>query len=127
MAGTNAGPVTIHLDINNAHAYRIDGTVGATGKGILIGMLSAFGSAAIVALVFIIIYFFRYTHSGRILLDRLGRPGEFDDEQAFAREEAQALEDMDDFRRIEYLRAKGLSNPVPYVVHNKLSRLISIP
>ena len=115
MAEINAvgqpyGPVTIHLDIKNAHAYRINGAVGATGRGILIGMLSAFGSAALVALIFIIVYFFRYTHSGRILLDRLGRPGEFDDEQAFAREEAQALEDMEDLPRTEYLRAKGTFN-----------------
>ena len=121
--GQNHGPFTIHLDINNSHAYRIDGTVGATGKGILIGMLSAFGSAAVVALIFIIIYFFRYTHSGRIFLDRLGRPGEFDDEQAFAREEAQALEEMDDFPRTEYLRAKGLSKPVLYVVRTVFTQL----
>ena len=109
-AGQRHRPLIIHLDIDNAHAYRINGAVGATGKGILIGMLSAFGSAALVALVFIIVYFFRYTQSGRILLDRLGRPGEFDDEQAFAREEAQALEDMDDLSRTEYLRAKGPYN-----------------
>ena len=80
---------------------------GSTGKGILIGMLSAFGSAAFVILVFAIFYFFRYTTRGRILLDRIGRPGEYDDEQALAREEADALEDMDDLERGEYLRAKG--------------------
>jgi len=79
----------------------------STGKGILIGMLSAFGSAAFVAIIIIIIYFFQYTQKGRILLDRLGRPGEFDDEQAFAKEEAEALEEMDDMQRMEYLRAKG--------------------
>lgn len=70
-------------------------------------MLSAFGSAAIVALILLLIYFFQYTQRGRIFLDRLGRPGEFDDEQAFAREEAEALEEMDDIQRTEYLRAKG--------------------
>ncbi len=80
---------------------------GSTGKGILIGMLSAFGSAAFVVLVFAIFYFFRYTNRGRIFLDRIGRPGEFDDEQALAREEADALEQMDDLERGEYLRAKG--------------------
>ena len=80
---------------------------GSTGKGILIGMLSAFGSAAFVVLVFAIFYFFRYTSRGRILLDRIGRPGEYDDEQALAREEAEALEEMDDLQRVEYLRAKG--------------------
>lgn len=88
-------------------AIRITRGVSSTGKGILIGMLSAFGSALFVALVLSIIYFFRYTSRGRILLDRLGRPGEFDDEQAFAREEAEALEQMDELQRTEYMRAKG--------------------
>ena len=80
---------------------------GSTGRGILIGVLSAFGSAALVVLIFAAVYFFRYTSRGRIFLDRIGRPGEYDDEQALAREEADALEDMDDIQRIEYLRAKG--------------------
>ena len=79
---------------------------GSTGKGILIGMLSAFGSAGLVALIFALIYFFKYTTRGRILLDRVGRPGQYDDEQAFAREEAEALEVMDELQRAEYLRAK---------------------
>ena len=56
-----------------------------------------------------IIYYFRYTQQGRIFLDRLSRPGEYDDEQQFAKEEAEALEDMDDIQRTEYLRAKGTS------------------
>lgn len=56
-------------------------TDSSTRKGILIGMLSAFGSAAIVALILLLIWFFQYTQRGRILLDRLGRPGEYDDEQ----------------------------------------------
>ena len=81
---------------------------GSTGKGILIGMLSAFGSAAFVVFIFAIFYFFRYTSRGRIFLDRIGRPGEYDDEQALAREEADALEQMDDLQRVEYLRAKGM-------------------
>ena len=80
---------------------------GSTGKGILIGMLSAFGSAAFVVLIFAIFYFFRYTSPGRIFLDRIGRPGEYDDEQAWAREETEALEEMDDIQRLEYMRAKG--------------------
>ena len=80
---------------------------GSTGRGILIGMLSAFGSAAFVVLLFAIVYFFRYTRRGRIFLDRIGRPGEYDDEQAYAREEAEALDEMDDIQRAEYLRAKG--------------------
>ena len=90
---------------------------GSTGKGILIGMLSAFGSAAFVVLVFAIFYFFRYTSRGRIFLDRMGRPGEYDDEQALAREEADALEDMDDLQRVEYLRAKGMSQPCHLSLH----------
>lgn len=91
---------------------------GSTSRGVLIGLLSAFGSAAFVVLVFAIFYFFRHTTRGRILLDRLGRPGEYDDEQAFAREEAEALEDMDDLQKTEYLRAKGICpiclQPCPY-------------
>ncbi|KAH0543239.1 Rsp5p-dependent ubiquitination, sorting of cargo proteins at the multivesicular body [Glutinoglossum americanum] len=81
--------------------------VGSTGKGILIGMLSAFGSAFLVLIIVSIVYFFKYTTRGRIILDRIGRPGEYDDEQAFAREEAEALEEMDDLQRTEYLRAKA--------------------
>lgn len=81
---------------------------GSTGRGILIGILSAFGSAGVAVLVLAIFFFFRYTSRGRILLDRIGRPGEFDDEQAFAREEAEALESMEDSQRAEYLRAKGM-------------------
>ena len=81
---------------------------GSTGRGILIGILSAFGSAGIAVLVLAVVFFFRYTNRGRILLDRIGRPGEFDDEQAFAREEAEALELMDDLQRAEYMRAKGM-------------------
>lgn len=73
-------------------------------------MVSAIGSAAIVAFVFAIFYFFRHTGQGRIFLDRIGRPGEFDDEQALAREEAEALESMDDHQRFEYLKAKGRKN-----------------
>lgn len=82
-------------------------TSGSTGRGILIGILSAFGSAAVAVLILVIFFFFKYTQRGRILLDRIGRPGEYDDEQAFAREEAEALESMDDISRSEYLRAKG--------------------
>lgn len=80
----------------------------STVNGVMIGLLSSFGSAILIAMIFLIIYFFRYTSNGRILLDRMGRPGEYDDEQAFAREEAEALEQMDDLQRMEYLRAKGM-------------------
>ena len=83
-------------------------SANSTGRGILIGVLSAFGSAIIAVLLLTIFFFFRYTQRGRIMLDRLGRPGEYDDEQAFAQEEAAALENMDDISRSEYLRAKGM-------------------
>lgn len=76
-------------------------------NGVVIGLLSSFGSAILIALIFIVVYFFKYTAGGRIFLDRIGRPGEYDDEQAFLREEAEALEEMDDLQRGEYLRAKG--------------------
>lgn len=84
------------------------GNVGSTGKGILIGILSALGSAGVAIIVLALFFFFRYTRRGRILLDRLGAPGEYDDEQAFAREEAEALESMDDLQQAEYMRAKGM-------------------
>ncbi|KAF7592045.1 Rsp5p-dependent ubiquitination, sorting of cargo proteins at the multivesicular body [Aspergillus hancockii] len=86
---------------------------GSTGKGILIGVLSAFGSAAIAVLVLAIFFFFKYTQRGRIILDRIGRPGEYDDEQAFLREETEALEAMDDLSRSEYLRAKAFIEANP--------------
>lgn len=79
----------------------------STVNGVLIGLLSSFGSAILIALIVVVVYFFKYTAGGRILLDRIGRPGEYDDEQAFLREEAEALEHMDDLQRMEYLRAKG--------------------
>ena len=88
-------------------AFAVEEVDNSTGRGVLIGMLSAFGSAAAIALILLIIYFFQYTQRGRIILDRIGRPGEYDDEQAFLREEAEALEEMDDMQRTEYLRAKG--------------------
>lgn len=87
------------------------GDNGATGRGIIIGLLSAFGSAALVALVFAFIYFLRYTTRGRILLDALGRPGEYDDEALRAKEEAEAMERMDEMERLEYLRAKCQYSP----------------
>lgn len=82
-------------------------STGSTGKGILIGILSAFGSAVIAVAILALFFFFKYTRRGRIMLDRIGRPGEYDDEQAFVREEEAALQGMDDLSRSEYLRAKG--------------------
>lgn len=88
-------------------AIDFGGGAGSTGKGILIGILSAFGSAGVAVIVLAIFFFFKYTQRGRVILDRIGRPGEYDDEQAFAREEEEALEWMDELQRTEYLRAKG--------------------
>ena len=87
--------------------FRVAVDEGSTGKGILIGMLSAFGSAIFVGCLLALVYFLRFTQRGRILLDRVSRPGQYDDEQSFLREEAEALETMDDSSRMEYLRAKG--------------------
>lgn len=83
--------------------------LGSTAKGIMIGIFSVLGAAGFVLIVAAIVYYFRYTQQGRIFLDRLTRPGEYDDEQQFAKEEAEALEDMDDLQRTEYLRAKGMA------------------
>jgi hypothetical protein len=79
----------------------------STVNGVVIGLLSSFGSALLILLVALVVWFFRYTSSGRILLDRIGRPGEFDDLQQYLREEEAALEEMDDIQRTEYFRAKG--------------------
>ena len=98
QASSNAPNIVIN--INDA---------GSTGRGILIGVLSAFGSAFVAVLVLGIFFFFKYTNRGRIILDRIGRPGEYDDEQAFAKEEAEALQTMDELTRAEYLRAKGMT------------------
>lgn len=110
VSGPPYAPRTVSssfYDQPSSEHFIASGNVGSTGKGILIGMLSAFSSAAFVAIIFAIVYFFRYTSKGRIILDRIGRPGEYDDEQAYAREEAEALERMDDLQRAEYFRARG--------------------
>ena len=90
----------------NGNVMMVERSNESTVNGVVIGLLSSFGSAIFIAIIFLIVYFFRYTNSGRILLDRIGRPGEYDDEQQYAREEAEALEEMDDLQRVEYLRAK---------------------
>lgn len=74
----------------------------------MIGIFSVLGAAGICLIIAAIVYYFRYTQTGRIFLDRITRPGEYDDEQQFAKEEAEALESMDDLQRTEYLRAKGM-------------------
>ncbi|KAF7510986.1 Rsp5p-dependent ubiquitination, sorting of cargo proteins at the multivesicular body [Endocarpon pusillum] len=119
----SASPTIISSDIGQQPPLQAAGlapssviiniSAGSTGKGILIGILSAFGSAGIAVLVLAIFFFFRYTNRGRIILDRIGRPGEYDDEQVFAREEADALETMDELQRTEYLRAKAFVQANP--------------
>lgn len=74
----------------------------------MIGIFSVLGAAGVCLIIAAIVYYFRYTNTGRIFLDRITRPGEYDDEQQFAKEEAEALEDMDDLQRTEYMRAKGM-------------------
>jgi hypothetical protein len=77
---------------------------------IVVGLLSSLASAVLIALVFVCVYFYR-SSDGRGWLDFIGRPGEYDDEQAFLKEEAEALETMDEMTRTEYLRAKGTWAP----------------
>ncbi|KAF4121820.1 SPRY protein [Geosmithia morbida] len=79
--------------------------------GVIIGLVSSFGSIILIALLIFVFWISGCSGGGRILLDRIGRPGEYDDEQAFARDEAEALETMDEMARAEYLRAKGM---LPY-------------
>ena len=117
LVASNIEHVLQAMSHDNGGLVSVSGnSSGSTGKGILIGVLSAFGSAAVAVLVLAIFFFFKYTQRGRIILDRIGRPGEFDDEQAFAREEAEALEVMDDLTRSEYLRAKGKASLFSFVV-----------
>jgi hypothetical protein len=89
--------------------------LGSTAKGIMIGIFSVLAAAGVCLIIAAIIYYFRYTQQGRIFLDRLSRPGEYDDEQQFAKEEAEALEDMDDIQRTEYMRAKGACQQIRYL------------
>lgn len=83
-------------------------TPSSAFTGVIIGLVSSFGSIILIALVIFIFWASGCAGGGRIILDRLGRPGEYDDEQAFARDEAEALETMDEMARTEYLRAKGM-------------------
>jgi hypothetical protein len=84
-----------------------------TMSGVVIGLASSLGSAMLIIIVVAAVYFCRDTQGGRILLDRLSRPGEYDDGQQFLREEAEALETMDDLSRTEYLRAKAFIQANP--------------
>ncbi|TQV99193.1 protein SSH4 [Cordyceps javanica] len=81
--------------------------------GVVIGLVSSFGSILLIGLVVFVFWASGCAGSGRILLDRLGRPGEYDDEQAFLREEEDALETMDDMARTDYLRAKAFVTANP--------------
>ncbi|KAH6994886.1 concanavalin A-like lectin/glucanase domain-containing protein [Ilyonectria destructans] len=85
----------------------LNSTPSSAFTGVIIGLVSSFGSIILIALVIFIFWVSGCANTGRIILDRLGRPGEYDDEQAFARDEAEALESMDDMARQEYLRAKA--------------------
>ncbi|KAF1998346.1 SPRY domain-containing protein [Amniculicola lignicola CBS 123094] len=87
--------------------------IGPTARGIMIGIFSVLGAAGLVLIMVAIVYYFKYTQQGRIFLDRITRPGEYDDEQQFAKEEAEALEEMDDLQRIEYMRAKAFVQANP--------------
>lgn len=49
---------------------------------------------------------------GRILLRR-NRPGEYDDEEQFALDEAEAIEQMDEVTRLNYFRAKAFQQARP--------------
>jgi hypothetical protein len=74
---------------------------------IAVGVLLSFAMAICIALLGVGFYYYKNSAFGRGWLDVFSRPGEYDDEQAFLREEAEALETMDDMSRTEYLRAKG--------------------
>ncbi|THC98296.1 hypothetical protein EYZ11_002229 [Aspergillus tanneri] len=113
LVASNIEQVLLSMSAQNQDGGLARVSGNSTGKGILIGVLSAFGSAAVAVVVLAVFFFFKYTRRGRIILDRIGRPGEFDDEQAFLREESEALETMDDLSRSEYLRAKAFIEANP--------------
>ncbi|KAK9476605.1 concanavalin A-like lectin/glucanase domain-containing protein [Lipomyces japonicus] len=79
---------------------------------LLVGLVSTFGSIVVLTALFSIIYFLFYTRQGRILLHR-GRPGEYDDEQAFLREEEEGLQNMDDLAQTSYFQARAFQEANP--------------
>lgn len=111
--------VVLESSQQSYHPYRETARVAqynhlpSTVQGIMIGIFSVLGAAGFCLILAAIVYYFRYTAHGRIFLDRITRPGEYDDEQQFAKEEAEALEDMDDIQRNEYLRAKAFVQANP--------------
>ncbi|KAK9493519.1 concanavalin A-like lectin/glucanase domain-containing protein [Lipomyces doorenjongii] len=79
---------------------------------LLVGLISTLGSIMVLTVFFAILYFLFYTRQGRILLHR-GRPGEYDDEQAFLREEEEGLQHMDDIARTSYLQSRAFQEANP--------------
>lgn len=75
--------------------------------GVILGLICSFGSTLTICLIIVAWWYFRISDQGRILLERFSRPGQFDEEQRFAVEEAEALQTMDPIQKAEYLRAKG--------------------
>ncbi|KAK9378304.1 concanavalin A-like lectin/glucanase domain-containing protein [Kockiozyma suomiensis] len=88
------------------HRSGNNGSQNGVNVPLLVGMVTTLGSIAILFIFFAIVYFLFYTRQGRILLHR-GRPGEYDDEQAFLREEEEGLEQMDDISRASYFQARA--------------------
>jgi len=74
--------------------------------GVILGLICSFGSTLTICLIIVAWWYFRISDQGRILLERFSRPGQFDEEQRFAVEEAEALQTMDPSQKAEYLRAK---------------------
>ncbi|KAF2860440.1 SPRY-domain-containing protein [Piedraia hortae CBS 480.64] len=84
--------------------------LSSTGRGIIIGMLSAIGAAVFLFLIVLAVFFFRYTSPGRIILDTITfhrAPGEWDDTQAFLDDEEEFLSSAPEGARTDYLRAKA--------------------
>ncbi|KAF2749493.1 SPRY-domain-containing protein [Sporormia fimetaria CBS 119925] len=106
-------PPYAHPPTSNSVRTQEYNHLGSTAKGVMIGIFSVLGAATVVLILVAIVYYFRYTQQGRIFLDRITHPGEYDDEQQFAKEEAEALENMDDIQRTEYLRAKAFVQANP--------------
>ncbi|ODV91682.1 hypothetical protein CANCADRAFT_11440, partial [Tortispora caseinolytica NRRL Y-17796] len=75
----------------------------------IITLVATAGTACILVLV---VMFFT-SSTGRILLGNLALPGEYDDEQAFLRDEEEALEEMDDISRSNYLQARSFQEANP--------------
>lgn len=103
-------PAADHAALGTASAH---GSLSSTAKGIMIGIFSVLAAAGVCLIVIALVYYLRYTAHGRIFLDRIARPGEYDDEQQFAKDEADALEHMDDLQRTEYMRAKAFVQANP--------------